>query len=133
MRSSDCLHINVELPWPAGLAGIGVFSCHGHRRRCHLHAALVCLAFVGCGIVRLPRLGLWLNLGTGQGQPLLGHVMQGGQRVASPPSLEDVRRYARLSLTQLPAPLRRIDRADPYDVRIAPALTELAEQVDLHT
>jgi len=29
--------------------------------------------------------------------------------------------------------LRRIDRADPYDVRIAPALTELAEQVDLHT
>jgi nicotinate phosphoribosyltransferase len=68
-----------------------------------------------------------------EGQPLLGHVMQGGQRVASPPSLEDVRRYARLSLTQLPAPLRRIDRADPYDVRIAPALTELAEQVDLHT
>lgn len=68
-----------------------------------------------------------------EGRPLLDRVMQGGQRVASPPSLEDVRRYARLSLTQLPAPLRRIDRADPYDVRIAPALTELAEQVDLHT
>lgn len=68
-----------------------------------------------------------------EGRPLVDRMMQGGQRVASPPSLEDVRRYARLSLTQLPAPLRRIDRADPYDVRIAPALTELAEQVDLHT
>lgn len=68
-----------------------------------------------------------------EGEPLLGQVMQGGTRVASPPSVEEIRRHARLSLTQLPDPLHRIDRADPYEVRIAPTLTELAEQVDSYT
>lgn len=68
-----------------------------------------------------------------EGRPLLGHVMQGGHRLTSPPSLEEIRRHARLSLAQLPDPLRRIDRSAPYDVRISTALTELAHQVDRHT
>jgi hypothetical protein len=47
--------------------------------------------------------------------------------------VEEIRRHARLSLTQLSDLLRRIDRADPYEIRIAPTLTALAEQVDRYT
>jgi nicotinate phosphoribosyltransferase len=68
-----------------------------------------------------------------EGLPLLVQVMQSGRRLASSPSLEEVRRQARVSLAQLPDQLRRLDAAAPYEVRIATALVELAQKVDLRT
>ena len=68
-----------------------------------------------------------------QGRLLLVQVMQSGRRLASSPPLEEIRRHAESELAQLPDTLRQIDPAAPYEVRIAPALAELAQQVDLHT
>jgi nicotinate phosphoribosyltransferase len=66
------------------------------------------------------------------GAPLLIPVLQGGRRLAPPPALADVRRHAALSLARLPEPLRRLDAFD-YRVEIAPALHELAAQIDQNT
>lgn len=66
------------------------------------------------------------------GQPLLMPVMQGGRRLAPPPALVDVRRHAALNLARLPEPLRRLDAFD-YRVEIAPALHQLAAEVDRRT
>ncbi len=63
------------------------------------------------------------------GEPLLIPVMRGGRRLAPPPSLADVRRHVARSLARLPEPLRRLDAFD-YRVEIAPALHELAAEVD---
>ncbi len=68
-----------------------------------------------------------------QGHPLLVQVMRGGRRLAPSPSLTEVRRQAGSSLAQLPEPLRQLGIAVPYEVRIAPALAELAQKVDLRT
>ncbi|MBI4003085.1 MAG: nicotinate phosphoribosyltransferase, partial [Nitrospira defluvii] len=67
------------------------------------------------------------------GQPLLVQVMQGGRRLAPSPSLEELRKHAEVSLSQLPDPLRQLGIAAPYEVRIAPSLAELAQKVDLQT
>jgi len=63
------------------------------------------------------------------GEPLLFPVMRGGRRLAPPLSLADVRRHAAENLARLPEPLRRLDAFD-YRVEIAPALHELAAEVD---
>lgn len=63
------------------------------------------------------------------GEPLLISVMRGGRRLAPSPSLLDVRRHAATSLARLPEPLRHLDPFD-YPVEIAPALHELAAEVD---
>src|SRR5512139_1406360 len=63
------------------------------------------------------------------GEPLLIPVMRGGRRVAAAPALQDTRRLAARNLARLPEPLRRLEVFD-YPVEIAPALHELAEQVD---
>jgi nicotinate phosphoribosyltransferase len=68
-----------------------------------------------------------------EGSPLLVPVMQNGRRLAPSPSLTEIRRHAELALAQLPDTLRQIERPTPYDVRIATALTALAQQVDLQT
>ena len=68
-----------------------------------------------------------------EGSPLLVQVMQNGRRLAPSPSLTETRRHAELALAQLPDTLRQIERPAPYDVRIATALTALAQQVDLQT
>ena len=47
--------------------------------------------------------------------------------------LDVVREHARTELTRLPEPLRALDDADPYHVEIAPALRDLAAQIDVHT
>lgn len=66
------------------------------------------------------------------GEPLLVPVMQGGRRLAPSPDLAAVRRHAADNLARLPEPLRRLDAFD-YPVEIAPALHELAAQVDRDT
>jgi len=63
------------------------------------------------------------------GEPLLIPVMRGGHRLAPSPSLKEVRRHAAASLARLPEPLRRLETFD-YPVEIAPALHELAAEVD---
>ncbi|HMA11364.1 MAG TPA: nicotinate phosphoribosyltransferase, partial [Steroidobacteraceae bacterium] len=63
------------------------------------------------------------------GEPLLAPMMRGGRRVEAAPALPDVRRVAARNLARLPEPLRRLEVFD-YPVEIAPALHELAEQVD---
>ncbi len=70
---------------------------------------------------------------TRPGLPLLQPVMQNGRRLAPSPSIETIRDHARLALAELPDTLRRLDQAAPYDVRIAEALEQLAQQVDRHT
>lgn len=70
---------------------------------------------------------------TRPGLPLLQPVMQNGRRLAPSPSIEETRDRARSALAELPDTLRRLDQAPPYDVRIAEALEQLAQQVDRHT
>jgi len=41
--------------------------------------------------------------------------------------------HAPAELTRLPERLRTLDDVDPYPVEIAPALRELAAQIDAHT
>ncbi len=66
------------------------------------------------------------------GEPLLIPVMRGGRRLAPSPDLAAVRRHTADNLARLPEPLRRLDAFD-YPVEIAPALRELAVQVDRST
>jgi nicotinate phosphoribosyltransferase len=47
--------------------------------------------------------------------------------------LDVVREHARAELARLPEPLRALEDADPYPVEIAPALRELADQIDAYT
>jgi nicotinate phosphoribosyltransferase len=63
------------------------------------------------------------------GEPLLAPVMRGGRRLAPAPALPEVRRVAAQNLARLPEPLGRLEAFD-YPVEIAPALHELAAQVD---
>lgn len=62
-----------------------------------------------------------------EGTPLLEPVMRAGRRVAPPPPLRALRDRATVQLRALPAALRNLDHAEPYDVRIAPALQQLAQ------
>jgi nicotinate phosphoribosyltransferase len=66
------------------------------------------------------------------GEPLLAPVMRGGRRLAPAPSLEAVRRHAADNLARLPQALRRLEEFN-YPVEIAPALHQLAADVDRDT
>jgi len=70
-----------------------------------------------------------LESGPQPGDPLLIPVMRDGRRVAPAPSLAEVRRHAAENLARLPEPLRCLE-AFEYPVEIAPALHELAAEVD---
>lgn len=70
---------------------------------------------------------------TQPGLPLLRQVMQSGRRLAPSPSIQEIRDHAGLALAGLPNTLRRLDQAALYEVRIADALEQLAQQVDLLT
>lgn len=65
------------------------------------------------------------------GQPLLEPVMRGGRRLRSePPSLDALRAHAASQIAALPAPLRRLETADPpYPVKISDALAAAHERV----
>ncbi len=58
--------------------------------------------------------------------------MRGGRRLAPAPYLADIRRHAADNLARLPEPLRRLE-AFAYRVEMAPALHELAAEVDRTT
>ncbi|MGE3154854.1 MAG: nicotinate phosphoribosyltransferase [Nitrospiraceae bacterium] len=64
------------------------------------------------------------------GRPLMEDVMKEGRRVVPSPSLSDIRLRVQQELASLRDPLRSLDEAPPFDVRIAPALQDLARAVD---
>ncbi len=66
------------------------------------------------------------------GKPLLIPVMQDGRRLASPESLQTMRERLETELATLPEPLRGLEPAPPPEVIVAPALRQLAEDVDRH-
>lgn len=66
------------------------------------------------------------------GEPLLEPVMRGGRRLGAAQPLADVRRRTAGNLARLPHALRRLEEFE-YRVEIAPALHQLAAQVDQHS
>ena len=65
------------------------------------------------------------------GEALLVPVMRNGRRIAAPESLAAIRERVAAQLARLPDRLRALEpAASPYRVEIAPALRELAAQVD---
>jgi nicotinate phosphoribosyltransferase len=64
------------------------------------------------------------------GEPLLVPVMKQGRRSGQPAHLTEVRQRAAAQLDRLSEPLRRLDAASPYDVRISRSLQKLAMSVD---
>jgi len=65
-----------------------------------------------------------------KGEALIRPVMKEGRRLALPVPLASTREHAALQLAQLPDPLRQIENAPRYPVRIAPAVRNLAKEVD---
>lgn len=64
------------------------------------------------------------------GEPLLRQVMREGRRVGGQMALAECRARAAHELSRLPPALRRLDLAMTYPVGIAPALKDLAGEVD---
>jgi len=64
------------------------------------------------------------------GEALLLPFMRKGERLAPAQSLAELRAHCRQQLAQLPEPLREIEKTASYPVTIAPALQQLAEEVD---
>ncbi|MDH5527012.1 MAG: nicotinate phosphoribosyltransferase [Nitrospirota bacterium] len=67
------------------------------------------------------------------GEPLIRKVMSAGRRVMPAPDLEVIRKHAAHQLERLPQAVRRLIDADTVPVHVAPALVDLAEQVDRAT
>lgn len=65
-----------------------------------------------------------------EGFPLLEPVMRTGRRLAPSPALPDIRQRVATQLMQLPAPLRVLEEARPYEARISSQLQDLARAVD---
>ncbi|HEX7970975.1 MAG TPA: nicotinate phosphoribosyltransferase [Thiobacillus sp.] len=63
------------------------------------------------------------------GESLLVPVMRDGHRLAKSPGLMEVRRHAAENLARLPQALRRLEEF-AYPVELAPALLDLAAEVD---
>lgn len=55
--------------------------------------------------------------------PVLSKVMEGGKRTQPSPSISQIKARFQATLDRLPAPLRSLDAADPYPVRVDPSLT----------
>lgn len=64
------------------------------------------------------------------GEPLLEPVMRGGRRIAPSPPLAEVRERTARALERLPERLALLDPDATYEVTIAPALADLAREVD---
>ncbi len=67
------------------------------------------------------------------GEALLRLCVVAGGRIEPSPSLESVRQKAAAQLACLPEPLRQLKIHPPYPVIIAPALQQLADEVDRQT
>jgi nicotinate phosphoribosyltransferase len=65
-----------------------------------------------------------------EGEPLIRPVILGGRRVASQPSLHDIRAHARRELGRLPAGFETLTPPTRYAAHVAPSLERLAAAVD---
>jgi nicotinate phosphoribosyltransferase len=61
------------------------------------------------------------------GRPLLRCVMRGGKRIGPSRPIEEIVNTARRSREELPARVRAIDRTEPLEVQVTPALQALAD------
>jgi nicotinate phosphoribosyltransferase len=68
-----------------------------------------------------------------EGEALLRPCVVAGRRVEPSPSLDASRQQAAAQLACLPEPLRQLGAHPPYPVTIAPALQQLAQEVDRQT
>jgi nicotinate phosphoribosyltransferase len=68
-----------------------------------------------------------------EGEPLIVPVMRAGRRLRPSPTLADTRERTVRGLARLPEALRDLERQAPYPVHVAPALVELAREVDRRT
>jgi nicotinate phosphoribosyltransferase len=68
-----------------------------------------------------------------EGEALLQQCLDGGKRIAPPPSLSALRQRAAVQLACLPDHLQQLKLDPPYPVAIAPALRQLAQEVDLQS
>lgn len=64
------------------------------------------------------------------GEPLLEPVMRAGRRVAALADLDAIRARVAAELGRLPPDVRSLDPSEPFPVEVAPALRELADEVD---
>jgi nicotinate phosphoribosyltransferase len=64
------------------------------------------------------------------GEPLIHLVMQGGRRVASSPSLAEIRAHAARELERLPEPLRRLEPGAAYSAQVSDTLVRVAAEID---
>lgn len=65
-----------------------------------------------------------------KGEPLLQRVMYQGRRCQTTPSLKALQDRVKSELIKLPSELRSNGTTPPYPVHIAPALQQLADQLD---
>ena len=66
-----------------------------------------------------------------EGEPLIRHVMAGGQRIGGQPSLHDIRAHADRELACMPA--EGINATVPYPMQVSASLKQLAAAVDRRT
>jgi nicotinate phosphoribosyltransferase len=79
------------------------------------------------GLVTHDTLGL---VGETQvGRPLLRCVMRDGKRLTPAPSIQEIATTARRSREQLPPAVRAIDRVEPFEAQVTPALRALADSI----
>lgn len=64
--------------------------------------------------------------------PLLHPVMQQGQRLQLPESLETIAQRTARSVASLPQPVREIQQPTPFSVNLSPTLRMLIEQIQHH-
>jgi nicotinate phosphoribosyltransferase len=64
------------------------------------------------------------------GEPLLEPIMRAGSRLREALPLREVRAQVQSNVGQLPDGLRQLDVGEPFEVRISPALQDLAKRVD---
>jgi nicotinate phosphoribosyltransferase len=68
-----------------------------------------------------------------EGEVLLQPCLVAGKRLAPSPALSELRQKAAAQLARLPEHLRQLQVNPPYPVTIAPALQQLAQEVDRHS
>ncbi len=65
-----------------------------------------------------------------KGKPLLVPFMRQGKRVNPATPLSDLRAHAAKELSALPNALKELEPAPPFQVKIAPALQKLTDEMD---
>jgi nicotinate phosphoribosyltransferase len=67
------------------------------------------------------------------GDPLLAPIMRAGHPIAASPPLGRIRAHVESDVRRLPDRFRGLGPCEPFDVRISPALNDLARLVDRET